>query len=69
MGLQRVGRDLMPEQQQLVIQWLELAAFTAEDAGGMCLILGQGTKILQAVQCSQKEKKKKGFVLDNSAQL
>ena len=37
----------------LVVQWLGLCAFTAE---GMGSIPGQGTKILQAVWCDQKEK-------------
>ena len=55
MGLQRVGRDLMPEQQQLVIQWLELAAFTAEDAG---LIPGQGAKISQSAWLPSPAKNK-----------
>ena len=34
----------------LAVQWWRLCA------GGMGLIPGQGTKILQAVQCRQKEK-------------
>ena len=38
----------------LVVQWLRLQASTA---GGMGLILGQGTKILHASQCSQNIKK------------
>ena len=37
----------------LAVQWWRLCA---SDAGGMGLIPGQGTKILQAVQCRQKEK-------------
>ena len=36
-------------------QWLELHAFTAEGPG---LIPRQGTKILKALRCSQKKKKK-----------
>ena len=40
----------------LAVQWLELSAFTAEGAGS---IPGRGTKILQAEQCDQKEKRKK----------
>ena len=35
----------------LVVQWLGLHAFTAEDLGS---IPGQGTKIPQAMQCGQK---------------
>ena len=35
----------------LVVQWLGLHAFTAEGEGS---IPGQGTKILQAMQCGQK---------------
>ena len=38
----------------LAVQWLGLSAFTAEDLGS---IPGWGTKIPQAVQCGQKEKK------------
>ena len=38
----------------LAVQWLGLGTLTAEDPG---LIPGQGTKILQAVNCSQKKKK------------
>ena len=37
----------------LVVQWLGLCASTA---GGMGLIPGLGTKILQAARCSQKKK-------------
>ena len=37
----------------LVVQWLGLYAFTAKGSGS---ISGQGTKIPQAVQCSQKKK-------------
>ena len=37
----------------LVVQWLGLCASTA---GGMGSILGQGTKILQAVGCSKVSK-------------
>ena len=36
-----------------MVQWLGLGAFTAEGPGS---ILGQGTKILQAVQHIQKNK-------------
>ena len=39
-----------------MVQWLGLGAFTAE---GRSSIPGWGTKILQAVQHGQKEKKKK----------
>ena len=35
----------------LVVQWLALCTFTAEGLGS---IPGQGTKILQAMLCSQK---------------
>ena len=42
-----------------VVQWLVLHTFTAKDVG---LILGQGTKIPQAVRCSQKKKKKIVFM-------
>ena len=38
----------------LAVQWLGLGTLTAVDPG---LIPGQGTKILQAVHCSQKKKK------------
>ena len=40
----------------LAVQWLGLCTFTAEGLGS---IPGQGTKILQAVQCGKKKKKKK----------
>ena len=40
----------------LAVQWLGLCASTA---GGMGLIPGQGTEILQATQHGQKQKKKK----------
>ena len=40
----------------VVVQWLSLGAFTAR---GLSLIPGQGDKIPQAAQCSQKKKKKK----------
>ena len=40
----------------LVVQWLGLCTFTAE---GTDSIPGQGTKILQAMQCGKKKKKKK----------
>ena len=40
----------------LEVQWLRLCA---SDAGGVGLIPGQGTKILQAAQCSHKLKIKK----------
>ena len=43
----------------MVVQWLGLHAFTAEDAGS---IPGRGTKIPQAAQCGQK-KRIKFFVL------
>ena len=36
----------------LAVQWLRLYAFTVGDIG---LIPGQGTKLLHAVQCSQKK--------------
>ena len=36
-----------------MVQWLGLRALTAK---GPSSILGQGTKILQAVQCDQKKK-------------
>ena len=38
------------------VQWLRLCAFTPEDLGS---IPGVGTKMLQAVQCGQKGKKRK----------
>ena len=38
----------------LAVQWLGLGTLTAVDPG---LIPGQGTKILQAVHCSQKKKR------------
>ena len=37
----------------LAVQWLGLGILTAADPG---LIPGQGTKISQAVNCSQKKK-------------
>ena len=40
----------------LVVQWLELGAFIARVPGS---IPGRGTKIPRAVQCGQKEKKRK----------
>ena len=40
----------------LVVQWLELRAFTGEGTGS---IPDWGTKILHAVGCGQKKKKKK----------
>ena len=36
----------------MMVQWLKLCAFDAEGAG---LIPGRGTKIPQAVACSQKK--------------
>ena len=36
----------------LAVQWLGLRAFTAEDVGS---IPGRGTKVPQAVRCSQKK--------------
>ena len=39
----------------LAVQWLKLCASTA---GGLGSISGQGTKILHATQCGQKQKKK-----------
>ena len=36
----------------LVVQWLELQTFTAEGVGS---VPGWGTKIPQAMQCSQKK--------------
>ena len=39
----------------LVVRWLGLCAFAAEDPGS---IPGRGTKVLQAVWCVQKKKKK-----------
>ena len=38
----------------LEVQWLGLHAFTAKDTGS---IPGRGTKIPQAMRCSQKKKK------------
>ena len=38
----------------LMVQWLELCAFTAEGLGS---IPGQGAEISQAVWCSRKKKK------------
>ena len=40
----------------LVVQWLRLQASTA---WGMGLIPGQGSKILHAIWCGQKRKKKR----------
>ena len=47
----------------LVVQWLGLCASTA---GGPGLISGWGTKILQAVRCGQKKKKKWSKVITKS---
>ena len=41
-----------------VVQWLGLGTFTAVGSGS---IPGRGTKIPQAVQCSQKKKKEKSI--------
>ena len=38
----------------LVVQWLRICTSTA---GGIGSIPGQGTKILHAMQCSEKKKK------------
>ena len=42
----------------LVVQWLELCAFTVSTAGGMGLIPSWGTKIPHAMCFGQKKKKK-----------
>lgn len=39
----------------IVVQWLELYAFTAKDLGSVC---GRGTKIPRAICCSQRKKQK-----------
>ena len=44
----------------LVVQWLGLHAFTAM---GPCSIPGRGTKILQAIWCSLKNRQTKKQVL------
>ena len=44
-----------------MIQWLRLHA---PNAGGMGSILGQETKVLHAMQCSQKKKKSDGGLFD-----
>ena len=44
----------------LVVQWLGLHAFTAEDLGS---IPGWGTKIPQAVQNGQKKKNKQAMII------
>ena len=57
MGSRRVcpiKKNFFLKRTSLVIQWLGLHASTA---GGTGLIPGQGTKILRAMQCSQKEEK------------
>ena len=41
-----------------MVQWLGFCASTAE---GMSSIPGQGTKIPQATQCSQKKKRKSNY--------
>ena len=46
----------------LVVQWLRLCASTAR---GMGSIPGWGTKILHALQCGQKKKKKMLALLYN----
>ena len=38
----------------LVVQWLGLQTFIAEDVGS---VLGRGTKIPQAMQCSENKTK------------
>ena len=53
---QRVNNQKMISGTSLAVQWLGLCAFTSEVAGS---ILAWGTKILQAVRCGQKKKKKK----------
>ena len=42
----------------MVVQWLGLCAFITEGLGS---VPGWGTKILQAVQCGQKKKVKRGL--------
>ena len=42
----------------LVVQWLELCAFTVSTAGGMGLIPSWGTKIPRATCFGQKKKAK-----------
>ena len=44
----------------LVVQWLELCAFTVSTAGGMGLIPSWGTKIPHAMCFGQKKKKSQG---------
>ena len=39
----------------IVVQWLELYAFTAKDLGSVC---SRGTKIPRAICCSQRKKQK-----------
>ena len=50
------------QENSLAVQWLGLGAFSAVAPGS---IPGQGTKILQAAQRGQKEKKFKRWVLRN----
>ena len=49
-------RDTLKTGSFLAVRWLELHAFNAE---GLYSNPGQGTKLLQDTQCSQKKKKKK----------
>ena len=42
------------DRNSLAVRWLGLSTFTAK---GLGLILGQGTKILEAIWCGQKTKK------------
>ena len=46
----------------LVVQWLRLSAFTAEDTGSNP---GPGTKISQAIWGNQKKKKTTGNLINN----
>ena len=55
----------MLPQEILAIQWLGLCTFTAVAPGS---IPGQGTKITQAVQHSQKKKEKKKVATNERTQ-
>ena len=49
-----------------MVQWLGVCAFTLEGLGS---IPGQGTKILQEVQCGQKKKKKGNSILSTESDI
>ena len=66
MGLWRLGKfftsfhNFKKTGTSLGVQWLGPRAFTVVDLGS---VPGQGTKILQAMRCSQKKGKKENILL------